>query len=358
MVKPTHPPANAFVAVVRKVYNPLGFTKGYNFVLFFIFFGAMMGFTLASFKSISFKVFCGEDSAAAPGECYYYRQNREKIGIILHLGAILPASFLACFQFVPAIRHKALIVHRVNGYAVVLLSLVGTGSVFMFVRNAFGGGIDTQAGVGVLAIMFIGSMVLAYINVKRLQIEQHRAWMLRAWFYAGSIITLRLVQIIATMVISTIGTYYAVRPCAQVADMVEDANRTLELYPECASFFSGANPGQQAIVHANLNDPSSAAEAGAALGLTFGMALWFSLALHGIGVELYLRLTPAEAERLRNVSYKRQLEAGMKCPGRAGITADRIGDSDKWQPSCGGQERPQVVHKGSHDSSALQLPTP
>lgn len=33
MVIPTHPPANAFVKVARRIYNPIGFAKGYNFVL-------------------------------------------------------------------------------------------------------------------------------------------------------------------------------------------------------------------------------------------------------------------------------------------------------------------------------------
>lgn len=44
-------------------------------------------------------------------------------------------------------------------------------------------------------------------------------------------------------------------------------------------------------------------------------------------------LTPAEHERLRNVSYQRQLEAGMKNPGRAGLTVDRFGDAEKWIPA-------------------------
>lgn len=86
------------------------------------------------------------------------------------------------------------------------------------------------------------------------------------------------------------------------------------------------------------------------LSTTFGPALWLGLAIHAIGVEIYVRtyittkkgdcaaelteeqlhLTPAEAERLRNVSYQRQLEAGFKDPGRAGLTADRIGDAPKW----------------------------
>lgn len=38
----------------RKIYNPLGFKKFYNFVLFFIFGGALLGFTLARFQYLSF----------------------------------------------------------------------------------------------------------------------------------------------------------------------------------------------------------------------------------------------------------------------------------------------------------------
>jgi hypothetical protein len=43
-----------------------------------------------------------------------------------------------------------------------------------------------------------------------------------------------------------------------------------------------------------------------------------------------LHLTPKEAQRLRKVSYQRQLEAGMKNPGSAGLTSDRLGDADQW----------------------------
>lgn len=64
-----------------------------------------------------------------------------------------------------------------------LLSLVATVGAYMIARVTFGGGVDIQLGVGVLGIAFIGSLTMAYINVKRLQIEQHRAWMLRAWVY-------------------------------------------------------------------------------------------------------------------------------------------------------------------------------
>ena len=60
--------------------------------------------------------------------------------------------------------------------------------------------------------------------------------------------------------------------------------------------------------------------------------MWTTIVPMSKANSLQLHLTPAEAERLRNVSYQRQLEAGMKHPGRAGLTADRIGDSPQWVP--------------------------
>lgn len=60
--------------------------------------------------------------------------------------------------------------------------------------------------------------------------------------------------------------------------------------------------------------------------------MWAGMVLHIIGVEIYLSLTPREAERLRKVSYERALEAGFKNPGNTGTTASRFGDADEWKP--------------------------
>jgi len=190
MAVSNRPPANGFVRVMRFIYNPIGFSKGYNFILFFIFGGALLGFTLARFQYVDFHGrFCGPPNGmdhALAGECYYYNVGYEKIGIIMHLVCILPASLLVCFQFIPVIRHKALIVHRINGYIVILLALAGTAGAIMSTRHAFGGGMDIQTGVGFLSIIFLVSLVMGYINIKRLQLEQHRAWMLRAWVYVSA----------------------------------------------------------------------------------------------------------------------------------------------------------------------------
>ncbi|KAK0643165.1 hypothetical protein B0T16DRAFT_429891 [Cercophora newfieldiana] len=339
MAASDRPPANAFVRIARKVYNPIGFTKGYNFILFFIFAGAMLGFVLARLQFLSYDgIFCGEDPENF--DCYYYEKSVvEKAGLIIHLGAILPAGFLACFQFVPAIRHKVMLFHRINGYVVLLLSLVGTAGALMIARNAFGGALETQTAVGVMTIMFIGSLGLAYYNVKRLQLEQHRAWMLRAWVYAGVIITARFALIIMATIVSNQG-YFVPITCDQLASryLIGSRESVVQRFPQCEAYFSGANPDETVAVEADMN--GDGANARAALNLTFGAALWVAMFIHVVGVELYIRLTPAESERLRNVSYQRQVEAGMKHPGRAGLTADRLGDAPLWVPK--GEEAPKA----------------
>lgn len=180
---------HGFVAMARKLYHPLRFNHGYNFILFFITAGAMLGFSLSRLMYLDInRVFCkaGSTKGAAPGECYYYSGkggSRYRVGIILHLAAILPAGLLVGFQFVPAIRHKALLLHRASGYLIIMLSLTSMAGAFMITDKAFGGELLTQTITGLAAVMFLASLLLAYINIKRLQIEQHRAWMLRAWSY-------------------------------------------------------------------------------------------------------------------------------------------------------------------------------
>lgn len=335
MVKPTRLPANGFVAGMRKVYNPLGFSKGYNFVLWFIAVGYIFGFTLSRLEYLSFYgIFCNPNSpagvGASPGECYYYLQNPWKIGIQLHLYCILPAALLVCLQFVPVIRHKLILFHRINGYLVILLSLFASAGALMIAEHAFGGDMSTRTVVGALVISTTVAYLIAYINIKRLQIDQHRAWMMRAWAYFSAIITLRLIMFSSAAIISNMDGWYSVRPCAQVASIVGEKG-TLFFYPNCAAFFDGTNPNKEIIVKANFNS-ANPMEIGASLGIPFGSSGWLAFWLHAIIVELYLRLTPAETDRLKQVSYERQSAKGWKNPGGAGLTSLRFGDSNPFEP--------------------------
>jgi hypothetical protein len=145
--------------------------------------GAMLGFVLARFSYLDIDGMFHKSTA--PSEWLIYRDGLERYGITIHLSACLPAGFLMVWQFLPIIRHKFLIFHRINGYIVILLVFVSNAGALMIAKRAFGGTLLTQMGVGVLAIMITISISMAYYNIKRLQIDQHRAWMLRTMFYMG-----------------------------------------------------------------------------------------------------------------------------------------------------------------------------
>lgn len=103
--------------------------------------------------------------------------------MMIHLYTILPACCLVVLQFTPAIRHKAMIFHRLNGYAVILLALVANAGAIIILPHSFGGALTTRVWGGVTVISTTIALGLAYINIKLLQIDQHRAWMMRAWAY-------------------------------------------------------------------------------------------------------------------------------------------------------------------------------
>jgi uncharacterized membrane protein len=86
-------------------------------------------------------------------------------------------------QFTPAIRQKVRIFHRINGYIVVFLAVIANVGAIMIAREAFGGTLATQSWIGTSFILTTVGLGLAIYNVKMLQIDQHRAWMLRTWFY-------------------------------------------------------------------------------------------------------------------------------------------------------------------------------
>ncbi|KAF3933673.1 hypothetical protein ABW19_dt0200247 [Dactylella cylindrospora] len=335
---------NKFVYYARKVYHPIGFKRGYNFVLFFIFAGAMLGFSLARtpYINVTGSSPTSFASSALPTEWYWYSQGHYRIGITLHLVTIIPAGILMGFQFLPIIRYKALLVHRINGYLIIILVTVANVGALMIARRAFGGGVETQAAVGVLVIMTTTSMSLAYYNIKKLQIEQHRKWMLRAMFYLGVIITLRIIMVIAATVVDEQESYYTAVDCGEIKygyyqtqDNATEAERLFaERWPTCLS----TDPKATANGHVAVQGLPSGGLEKVIVGykVTFGMAAWLALLIHLVGVEVYLALTPREDERLRRVSYERQMERGWKMPGREGLTADRVGDAELWRPPVKG----------------------
>lgn len=335
---------NTVVRFLRKIYNPVGFKKGYNAILAFISLGYLLGFCLSQVQS--FNVWGYWISNSAPGEPWAYSTKGMlyKVSVTMHIVTVIPAGILATLQFLPIIRYKLLLFHRINGYIVMLLVLLFSVTGTIISKVAFGGDFTTQLFSGIFGIAVMLSTTLAYINIKRLQIEQHRAWMMRAWVYSSCIITLRLIQIIAANIVGMIPDSYRQISCEQIDSVGGEA---AALYASC-----DADPSGWAAVKMDFAG-NGVVEIMAALQGTFGGAGILAFILHAIGIELYLHLTPAEAERLRKVSYERQLERGFKHPGSAGLTSDRLGDAE-WTPPRkeveAAQEMPVAEVRGDDES--------
>ncbi|KAM5453516.1 hypothetical protein MaudCBS49596_002719 [Microsporum audouinii] len=315
-----------------RIIGTIGFKKSYNFILFFIFAGSLLGFTLARLQYLDINRF---REGSAPGEWYYYRRNLYKTGLLLHLGTILPCSVLIVLQFIPAIRHKATLIHRLNGYVIILLFLTSNAGVIIIAPHAFGGDPSTQFNNGLLVLSSTTAVILAYINIRRKQIEQHRAWMLRAMFYMGSIITMRpLIELLSPIFRSLDYKFYVSWPCDQIDFTWKFYNISspyTSAYPMCNATLlpEFRNVELYAPVKADISAPDPAA-IGASVQLQSVLAGSIATFIHFVGIELYLRLTPREHERLRNVSYERQLAAKYKNPGSAGLVVQKIGDADPW----------------------------
>lgn len=79
------------------------------------------------------------------------------------------------------------------------------------------------------------------------------------------------------------GPYYKAKQCAEIATMYNTTALLVDAYPDCKSIDAWT------LVKADINLDGNEHMA-AALNLSFGMALWLGLALHAIGIEVYVSL--------------------------------------------------------------------
>ncbi|RSL49131.1 hypothetical protein CEP53_009260 [Fusarium sp. AF-6] len=277
--------------VLRKV---LGFSRGRSLALFIIFGGAMSIFSILQLPFIDIdNVFCGKNPWATPGECYWFaRPGINKVAMRLHLATFLPAGALVGWQFVPASRRPHLAkYHRINGYVILVLSALGTVGALIIEKRAMGGPFSARIGTWIIGISFTTAMVMGVVSTKKRRFDQHRAWMLRGWFYAGAIISMRIVLIAVAIIVGQYG--WLIRPlqCAVVEYLGEiNPDGAKPLYQNCSSYLAGENPGQEVLVRTNwdFNDLP-----GMAVSLRYGYLFggWTAFTLHAVGIEIYVSET-------------------------------------------------------------------
>lgn len=322
-------PANTFVAIMRRIYRPLGFQRGYTFPLWVIFgFGAF--------------IFCAKhvplldhegvyrDRNYITGDWEVMRHGMGKVAFVTHLAAVVPIGFLLPFQFLPVVRHKFMIWHRIAGHILTVLLLIGNIGAVMLADKAMGGPFDLRVVIYAVAGMSTVSLVLAWVNIMRLQIDQHRAWMLRAWFYSFIIVAQRFIHVAVVDWVTYHGPFYVPMSCHTIDFVLRlyEPGLAPTFYPECEN-----SPDRVIAVLVNRypapneQDLLPLQEISASFRLTLAPTLLMSFFIHVVGVEIYLNLTGYEAKRLRKISYLKQLARGWTRPGNASwLTPEVWGD--------------------------------
>ena len=101
--------------------------------------------------------------------------------------------------------------HRYIGYVVMFLVTCGNIGVLLILPVSMGGNdLNLYFAIIFLVIATSSAMFLAWYNIKRHQIDEHRKWMLRAMFWMGTIVTMRLVLFILILAVKYRGGFATV----------------------------------------------------------------------------------------------------------------------------------------------------
>jgi len=285
-----------------------GFNETYSLVLCIFFGGALIGFCLA--RTIMMSPANVRD-LTVPGEWFWYRQSLYKPCIFIHIYLSIISGIFAVFQFIPAIRRRAMILHRINGYLTLTLLIPSTVAGAIVARRAFGGELNVQSAFYVVSLLIVSAASMGIANVK--QTRKHRKWMLRTVAYASVTITARLTSIASRHILSRIGSYYAIWRCEEISFVLNDAVTLQNLYPQCTEASMNTDRMRVAI----LVDLRNNLGFGSSVRATWGMSLWIAIVIHIIGVEIYIRQSESSNTHRRGFELQRSGDddTGMRTPG-------------------------------------------
>ncbi|HEX4544183.1 MAG TPA: DUF2306 domain-containing protein [Candidatus Acidoferrum sp.] len=98
---------------------------------------------------------------------------------------------LGPLQFVKNIRSRYPTLHRWSGRVLVVSGLIiGFTAIWMSLTMSIGG-VNQAAATLLFAVLFLFSLVKAFLHIRRREIPQHREWMLRAYAIGLAVATIR-----------------------------------------------------------------------------------------------------------------------------------------------------------------------
>ncbi len=116
---------------------------------------------------------------------------RHPVLTMLHITPGLLFILLAPLQFVRRLRNRKPKLHRWVGRAVLVCGLIiGSSALVMSPRMAIGGPNETAA-TTLFAIVFLFSLVKAFLHIRRGRVALHREWMIRAFAVGFAVASIR-----------------------------------------------------------------------------------------------------------------------------------------------------------------------
>lgn len=93
-------------------------------------------------------------------------------------------------QFSKTWRTKFLTTHRTLG-KIYLLSVLMSGTAGLYISFFATGGLIASLGFGSLAIAWLSTSTMAYVSIRKKEIDQHEQWMIRSYALTFAAVTLR-----------------------------------------------------------------------------------------------------------------------------------------------------------------------
>lgn len=114
------------------------------------------------------------------------------VAIYTHIFASIAALALGPFQFSSRLRQNYPAAHRVSGRIYLSVGvLVGGVSGFYAAQFAYGG-LIARSGFTLLALSWLFTGLMAFLAIRRRDIENHRRWMVRNFSLTFAAVTLRI----------------------------------------------------------------------------------------------------------------------------------------------------------------------
>ena len=113
------------------------------------------------------------------------------IGIYAHIFASIVALVFGPFQFSRRLRQKNIRLHRWSGRAYLLIGVLVGGVAGLYMAQFAFGGLTSRVGFTLLAVVWLYSGMMAYLAIRRHDVERHRTWMMRNFSLTLAAVTLR-----------------------------------------------------------------------------------------------------------------------------------------------------------------------